>query len=164
MFVSVLYQTSNCLDPHQKKGLDWYHQTSLSPPVFLLTIPRRCFCGSFLLFMFVSVCCLSVHCSPVVTCWERSGLFALLYVIFSCVFITFLCGVLGRMWLLNIVDSWYLPSSLHGEPEPNYICKQNSPDQTNTRGAVFVCLFLYVPSTIFQLNRDGSSWVEPVLS
>ena len=31
----------------------------------------------------------------------------------------------------------------------------------------FVCLFdliLYAPSTIFQLNRDGSSWVEPVLS
>ena len=29
---------------------------------------------------------------------------------------------------------------------------------------LFVCLFdliLYVPSTIFQLNRDGSSWVEP---
>ena len=32
---------------------------------------------------------------------------------------------------------------------------------------LFVCLFdliLYVPSTIFQLNKDGSSWVEPVLS
>ena len=31
----------------------------------------------------------------------------------------------------------------------------------------FVCLFdliLYIPSTIFQLNRDGSSWVEPLLS
>ena len=30
-----------------------------------------------------------------------------------------------------------------------------------------ICLFdlvLYVPSTIFQLYRDGSSWVEPVLS
>ena len=30
-----------------------------------------------------------------------------------------------------------------------------------------LCLFdliLYVPSTIFQLCRDGSSWVEPVLS
>ena len=25
-------------------------------------------------------------------------------------------------------------------------------------------LILYVPSTIFKLNRDGSSWVEPVLS
>ena len=25
-------------------------------------------------------------------------------------------------------------------------------------------LILYVPSTIFQLNRDGSSWVEPVLN
>ena len=32
---------------------------------------------------------------------------------------------------------------------------------------MFVCLFdliLYVPSTIFQLNRDRSSLVEPVLS
>ena len=33
---------------------------------------------------------------------------------------------------------------------------------------VIVCLFddlvLYVQSTIFQLYRDGSSWVEPVLS
>ena len=31
----------------------------------------------------------------------------------------------------------------------------------------FVCLFdliRYVPSTIFQLYRDGSTWVEPVLS
>ena len=30
-----------------------------------------------------------------------------------------------------------------------------------------VCLFdliLYIPSTIFQLCKDGSSWVEPVLS
>ena len=25
-------------------------------------------------------------------------------------------------------------------------------------------LILYISSTIFQLNRDGSSWVEPVLS
>ena len=32
---------------------------------------------------------------------------------------------------------------------------------------LFVCMFdliLYVPSKIFQLYRDGSSWVEPVLS
>ena len=28
----------------------------------------------------------------------------------------------------------------------------------------FFDLILNVPSTIFQLNRDGSSWVEPVLS
>ena len=25
-------------------------------------------------------------------------------------------------------------------------------------------LILYIPSTNFQLNRDGSSWVEPVLN
>ena len=33
--------------------------------------------------------------------------------------------------------------------------------------SAFFCLFdliLYVPSLIFQLNRYGSSWVEPVLS
>ena len=28
----------------------------------------------------------------------------------------------------------------------------------------FVDLILYFPSTLFQLNRDGSSWVEPVQS
>ena len=32
------------------------------------------------------------------------------------------------------------------------------------RMLVLFDLILYVPSTIFQLNRDGSSWVEPVLS
>ena len=34
-------------------------------------------------------------------------------------------------------------------------------------GISFVCLFdliLYVPSTILQVNRDGSSWDEPVVS
>ena len=39
---------------------------------------------------------------------------------------------------------------------------------SSTKGVGSVhCLFgltLYVPSTIFQLCRDGSSWVEPVLS
>ena len=36
-----------------------------------------------------------------------------------------------------------------------------------TKSFCLFCLFdliLFVPSTIFQLNRDGSSWVEPVLS
>ena len=28
----------------------------------------------------------------------------------------------------------------------------------------FVCLIVYVPSTIVQLYRDGSSWAEPELS
>ena len=44
-----------------------------------------------------------------------------------------------------------------GHPDPSdFFCKILS----------LVCLFdltLYVPSTIFQLNRDGSSWVEAVL-
>ena len=49
------------------------------------------------------------------------------------------------------------------------LCNSHSPKYTfsvNWHTEV-VCLFdliLYVPSTIFQLKRDGSSWVEPVLS
>ena len=38
---------------------------------------------------------------------------------------------------------------------------------SSLRIQALVCLFdlmFYVPSTIFQLNRDWSSWVEPVLS
>ena len=46
----------------------------------------RYFCGSFLLFMFrVCHAFLSVHCSLVVTCWERTGLLALFYAMFYCV-------------------------------------------------------------------------------
>ena len=56
----------------------------------LLAVPKGCFfCGSFLLFMFrVCHAFLSVHCSLVVTCWERAGHLALLYVMFNCVFVT----------------------------------------------------------------------------
>ena len=55
---------------------------------------------------------LSVHCSLVVTCWERANLLVLLYVMFSCVFVTFLCGVLGQVWYLvvSISDLCLLPS------------------------------------------------------
>ena len=45
---------------------------------------------------------LSAHCSIVVTCLERTGLLALLYVMFSCVFVTFQCGVLGQVWYLIV--------------------------------------------------------------
>ena len=36
-------------------------------------------------------------------------------------------------------------------------------DCSSSRSCLFN-LILYVPSTIFQLHRDWSSWVEPVLS
>ena len=51
-----------------------------------------------MLFLF-RVChvVLSVHCCLVVTCWERATLLALLYVMFSYVFVTFLCSVLGQV-------------------------------------------------------------------
>ena len=80
---------------------------------FLLTVPRRCFfCGSFILFAFhVCHAVLSVLCSLVVTCRERADLLALLYVMFSCVFVTFPYGVLGLMLYLivSIPDLCLLP-------------------------------------------------------
>ena len=45
---------------------------------------------------------LTVHCSLVVTCWEWTNPLALLYVMFSCVFVIFPCGVLGQVWYLIV--------------------------------------------------------------
>ena len=52
----------------------------------------------------VSVChtIMSVHCSLVVTCRERACLLAFLYVMFSCVFVTFQCGAHGQVWYLIV--------------------------------------------------------------
>ena len=72
--------------------------------MFLLTVQRRCFiCGTFLLFVF-RVCrvFLSVHCSLVVTYWEKTDLFALFCVVFCCVFVVFPSGVLGQVWCLIV--------------------------------------------------------------
>ena len=44
----------------------------------------------------------------------------------------------------------------------NLILKKKSAN--DKKGICLFDLILYVPSPIFQLNRDGSSWVEPVLS
>ena len=47
------------------------------------------------------------------------------------------------------------------------MCLHTKHQGSRPYGFFFVCLFdliLYVPSTIFQLKRDGSSWDEPVLS
>ena len=50
----------------------------------------------------VSHAFLSIHCSLVVTCRKRINLLALLCVMFYCVFVTFLCGVLGQGWHLIV--------------------------------------------------------------
>ena len=54
----------------------------------------------------------SVHCSLVVTCWERTDLLALLCVMFSCDLVTFPCGVLGQVWYLieSLPDLCLLPN------------------------------------------------------
>ena len=66
----------------------------------------------FLLFVFHVYCAiLSAPCSLVVTCWERIEHLALLYVMFSCYFVTFPYGVLGQVLCLivSIPDVCLLP-------------------------------------------------------
>ena len=65
-----------------------------------------------MLFVFhVCPAVLSVPCSLMVTCWERAYLLALLYIMFSCIFVTFPYGVLAQMWYLivSIPDLCLLP-------------------------------------------------------
>ena len=53
--------------------------------------------------LFMSCVChafVSVHCCLVVTCWERADLLAL--VMFTCVFVTFPCDILGQVWYLIV--------------------------------------------------------------
>ena len=58
------------------------------------------------MLVMVRVChvVLSVHCSLVVTCWERANLLTLLFVMFSCVFVPFPYGVLGQVrYLIDLI-------------------------------------------------------------
>ena len=66
----------------------------------------------FMLLVYHAV--MAVHCSLVVTCWDRAGLLALLYDVFYC-FVTFPCDVLGevRYLVVSIPDLWRLPYSVH---------------------------------------------------
>ena len=65
-------------------------------------------CVSCLSLSYCHVCFLRL----LVTCWERSDLLALLCVMFPCVFVILLYGVLGQVWYLivSISDLCLLPN------------------------------------------------------
>ena len=58
---------------------------------------------------------LYVPCSPVITCWERAGLLALLSVMCSSVFVTFPYDVPSKVWrlIVKIPDLCLLPFFTH---------------------------------------------------
>ena len=59
-----------------------FHETGLSPPVIVLTVPRwHFFCGSFMFFclVFVMPLCASVYLCLEITCWEGADLLDLVY-------------------------------------------------------------------------------------
>ena len=43
----------------------------------------------------------SVYCCLVVTCWERADLLAFVGGV-NCIFVTFLCDILGKVWYLIV--------------------------------------------------------------
>ena len=69
--------------------------------------------------------CLSVHCSLVITCWERANLVALLYVMVFLCFCHFPCGLLDQVWnlIVSIPDLClltyiYMGNTLSPGPKP----------------------------------------------
>ena len=87
---------------------------------------------------------LSVNCSLVVICWERANLLALLCVMLYCVFVTFLCSVLGQVWYLIV---WISDLCLR-----TYFDIYSKYDKGKyNMGLLLFDLILNVPSTIFQL-------------
>ena len=64
-------------------------------------------CYFVVVFTLLSCLCRSL----VVTCCERADLLTLLYVKFSCVFVTYSYGVLSQVWklILSIPDLFLLP-------------------------------------------------------
>ena len=63
----------------------------------LLTSRVKLSAGCVCVCACVRACVCVCVCSLVVTCWERTDLLALLYVMFSCTFVTFPYGVLGQV-------------------------------------------------------------------
>ena len=88
--------------------LCWRRETGLSPPVKYFTDHSKAvlLSGSFLLLMSCvsHAFAASVHCCLVVTCWERADLLALVGDVFR-IFVTFPCGVLGRVVALDCIVS-----------------------------------------------------------
>ena len=59
----------------------------------------------------------SVHCCPVVTCWERADPLALVGNVY-CIFVTFLCGILGQV--RHLIVSFPDLCRLTSEDDPRF--------------------------------------------
>ena len=60
------------------------------------------FCYLCLTSVLILLSVLSVHCSLIITCWEKTDLLALLCVMIPCVFVTFSYGVSTQVWQLIV--------------------------------------------------------------
>ena len=90
--------------------------------------------------------CLSVHCSLVITCWERANLLAVLCVMFSCVVVTFPSGVLGQAWnlIVSIPNLCLLTYFAYG--------RELAPGTVSSIGDQAQTLYVLLPMAIRELN------------
>ena len=59
-------------------------------------------------------------------CWERADLLALLYVMFSYVFVTFPFGVMGQVWYLILSFPDLCLPPYFDAPKVNLLCVNNT--------------------------------------
>ena len=143
------------------------------------------FRGSFLLFWIsYQLCCFACSLQPCDHLLRQGWPLGSIYVIFSFVFVTFLCGFLGQVrhlialitelcfllylvWstaylyaIIMVTGDYTLECHRNIEDWPVYVLFAKSRIYSNTNNYILFDLILYVPSKMFQLCRDGSSWVD----
>ena len=115
-----------------------------------------------------------MSCSLLVTCWERAAFLSLLYVMFSCVFVTFPYGILGQVRYLIVLipdlrllpyiysvsincSCWVTFESWHRHPYPSVLPSVRSRSEDvylkATPFKVLVCSFLNFADVLFMVRR-----------
>ena len=72
--------------------------------------------------------------------------------------------MLGLIWIQSVWHSDCIPERFFRKSRFWKKSADNKKAWKISQGANLLDMIFYVPSTILQLCRDGSSWVEPVLS
>ena len=70
----------------------------------------------------------------------------------------------ASMLVDSVLEESVIQDNEENMPADNEETRGSRSLNTRYKGNILFDLIIYVPSTIFQLNRDRSSWVEPVLS
>ena len=108
--ISVLFKKQTVCKVLNRFQLGKYLVAYVLSPKYFFYLAFQCgasFVDPFLSLMFhLCHAVLSVPCCLMVTCCERVDLFALLYVMFCCVFVNFPYLVPGQVWYLILLYTY----------------------------------------------------------